>query len=198
MDTDVALALSFGVLGVVLSAVSLLQSQRAQTADHTARRIDRAALRLEAFEGISGSEDMALIQRYKTEHSGTVGGYYAHFRRDGRPDVEVARSKLAKFWKVTIQLYEQKALTDTFFDRRGPWLRWGDRYRQLVEPLDVARYYREGFFEENQAEYDKASNRPRQHRFLQEEWERCKRPHEETADAMVWCVEIEKNLRAQA
>lgn len=111
MDADVAVALAFGIAGVVISAVALLQTRRAnqlsahallqtqqaKTADHEARLIDRAASRLEAFESISGSEDMALIERYRAEHSGEFGGYYAHFRQHSPLIVEVARSKLAKF-----------------------------------------------------------------------------------------------------
>ena len=194
MDADVGVALAFGILGVVLSAISLLQTQLAKTADHTARRIDRAASRLEAFENISGSEDMARIQEYKTQHSGDSGQYYAHFRRECPREIEVARSRLAKFWKLTIQLYEEKALPDNFFDRTGQWLRWGDRYRQLVEPLDVARYYRDGFFEDNQKEYNEAKNRPKQHRFLEEKWKAVKRPDEKVIDGMDWCVKIEQEL----
>ena len=208
MDADVAVALVFGVAGVVISAVALLQTRKAneisklallqteqaKTADHAARLIDRAASRLEAFEGISGSEDMALTQEYKTKHSREPGKYYEHFRLNCPNKIEVARSKLAKFWKVTIQLYEQKALPDNFFER-GQWLRWGDRYRQLVEPLDVARYYRDGFFEDNGVEYDKAGNRPKQHRFLQTKWDDVKRPEEVVIDGMVWCVKIEKEIR---
>lgn len=210
MDADVAVALGFGIAGVAISVVALrqtlkankiselalLHTQQAKIADHTARLIDRAATRLEAFEGISGSEAMALIQEYKAEHDGKFGKYYLHFRRHCPHHIEVARSRLAKFWKVTIQLWEQKALPDGFF-ARGQWLRWGDRYRQLVEPLDVARYYRDGFFEENQVEYDEARNRPKQHRFLQQEWENVKRDDEEVKDGMLWCVEIEKNQRAR-
>lgn len=126
--------------------------------------------------------------------SGHFGKYYTHFRQNCPRDIEVARSRLAKFWKVTIHLYEQGALPERVFTR-GQWLRWGDRYRQLVEPLDVARYYRDGFFVDNQVEYDKAYNRPKQHRFLQKKWEDVKRPEEEMFDGMKWCVEVEQNLR---
>ena len=198
MDADVAVALGLGIVGVMISVVALLETRRANKADYEARKIDRAASRLEAFEGIHGSEDMALIQEYKTKHG--ERGYYEHFRRNFGHDkdiarIEVARSRLAKFWKSTIHLYEQQALPDNFLER-GDWLRWGDRYRQLVEPLDVARYYREGFFDENQKEYDQVKNRPRQYRFLLEKWEQKKDPDEEVKMLMTRFVEIEKTLRA--
>ena len=198
MDADVAVALAFGILGMIFSAISLLQTQHAKTADHKDRRIDRAASRLEAFESISGSEDMVRIQKYKDEHKNDPDGYYWHFRQERPPEIEVARSRLAKFWKLTIQMYKEKALPDDFFNRKGEWLRWGDRYRQLVEPLDVARYYLDGFFEDNQKEYNMATNRPKQHRFLQEKWKLSMRPNERVIDGMDWCVEIEKKLRPPA
>ena len=208
MDSDVAVALWFGIAGVVISTVALfqtrkantlselalLQTEQAKTEDNEARLIDRAASRLEAFESISGSADMALIQKYKTDCSKESDGYYGHFREHNPLEIEVARSRLAKFWKVTIQLYEQKALPGNFFDR-GQWLRWGDRYRQLVEPLDVARYYRDGFFEDNGVEYHKADNRPKQHKFLQSQWEGVMRPDERMEDGMEWCVGIEQGIR---
>ena len=158
MDPDVAVSLAIGIVGVVLSAFALFQTQRAKAAGYRARLIDRAASRLEAFEGVSGSEDMARIPEYKMKQIREPGRYHAHFRQNSPLDIEVARSRLAKFRKVTIHLYEKKAaLSDGVLDR-GQWLRWGDRYRQLVELLDVARYYRDGFFAENHVEYHEADN----------------------------------------
>ena len=113
---------------------------------------------------------MALIQEYKAEHDGKFGGYYGHFRRNCPHGIEVARSRLAKFWTVTIQLYKKIGATGQLFRQMSMAARWGDRYRQLVEPLDVARYYRDGFFADNQVEYDGAGNRPKQHGFLQRNW----------------------------
>ena len=114
MGPDVAVFLVIGIVGVVLSAFALFQTQRAKAADHRARLIDRANSRLEAFEGVSGSEDMARIQEYKMNRIREPGHYYAHFRQNSPLDIEVARSRLAKFWKVTVHLYEQKAVPDGF------------------------------------------------------------------------------------
>lgn len=197
MELEVELALAFGVVGAVLSAIALFQTQYSRSGDHKAQLIDRAASRLEAFENISGSQDMVLIERYKAEHKDDPGGYYAHFRKHNPYDIEVARSRLARFWKITIQLYRDKALPVEFFER-GNWLRWGDRYRQLVEPLDVARYYRDKFFEDNKGvEYDEAKNRPSQHRFLEDRWKNVKQEKEAVIDSMKYCVEQEQALREE-
>lgn len=198
MELEVQFALGFGIVGAIISIMALFQTQYSRKSDHQARLIDRAASRLETFESISGSQDMVTIERYKEKHKKERGGYYKHVRVHNPEEIEVARCKLAKFWKITIQLYSEKALPAEFFER-GNWLRWGDRYRQLVEPLDIARYYRDKFFEANgEVEYEKAKNRPSQHRFLEDRWESVKREEESVLDSMTKYVEMEQRLRAEA
>lgn len=54
-------------------SVALLQMQQAKTADHDALLIDTVTSRLKAFERISGSEGMVLIEQHNTDISSEFG-----------------------------------------------------------------------------------------------------------------------------
>ena len=51
---------------------------------------------------------------------------------------------MAKFWNGAIHPHEHRELPADVFER-GYWLWWGDRYRPLVKPFDVARYNQDDF-----------------------------------------------------
>ncbi|XVF61079.1 hypothetical protein PTKIN_Ptkin08bG0100400 [Pterospermum kingtungense] len=74
-------------------------------------------------------------------------GYYDSFklkggsRREAR--VNLNRHKLAGFWNSVILMLENNKLPHDF-DRRGKWINASQFYKLLVEPLDIADYYRTG------------------------------------------------------
>ncbi|XVE86473.1 hypothetical protein DITRI_Ditri18aG0037000 [Diplodiscus trichospermus] len=75
-------------------------------------------------------------------------GYYDSFklkgssaRREAR--VNLNRHKLAGFWNSVIHMLENNKLPHDF-DTRAKWINASQSYKLLVEPLDIADYYRTG------------------------------------------------------
>lgn len=74
-------------------------------------------------------------------------GYYDSFKmrgaskRDSR--INMNRHKLAGFWNNVIHMLENNLLPHDL-PRRGKWVNASHFYKLLVEPLDIAEYYRTG------------------------------------------------------
>ncbi|GLU21522.1 hypothetical protein SLE2022_376560 [Rubroshorea leprosula] len=74
-------------------------------------------------------------------------GYYDSFKmrgaskRDSR--INMNRHKLAGFWNNVIHMLENNLLPHDL-PRRGKWVNAAHFYKLLVEPLDIAEYYRTG------------------------------------------------------
>lgn len=51
------------------------------------------------------------------------------------------RRELRVFWDVTVGMYAGGELPQSFFER-GVWLTRARTYTELVEPIEVANYYR--------------------------------------------------------
>ncbi|XWS41280.1 hypothetical protein CRYUN_Cryun17cG0067500 [Craigia yunnanensis] len=91
----------------------------------------------------------AEIEWYKTccDEADDQMGYYDSFklkggsRREAR--VNLNRHKLAGFWNSVILMLENNKLPHDF-DRRAKWVNASQFYKLLVEPLDIADYYRTG------------------------------------------------------
>ncbi|KAE8691200.1 PAD4 [Hibiscus syriacus] len=91
----------------------------------------------------------AEIEWYKAFCDGADDqmGYYDSFkrragsRREAR--VNMNRHKLALFWNSVIHMLENNELPHDF-DRRDKWVFASLSYKLLVEPLDIADYYRTG------------------------------------------------------
>ncbi|CAK7354714.1 unnamed protein product [Dovyalis caffra] len=89
----------------------------------------------------------AEIEWYKAlcDRSDDQLGYYDTFKqreaskRDSR--INLNRHKLARFWDNVINLIESNRLPHDFH-RRGKWVNASQFYMLLVEPLDIAEYYR--------------------------------------------------------
>ncbi|XP_059656305.1 lipase-like PAD4 [Cornus florida] len=91
----------------------------------------------------------AQIEWYKAtcDDSRDQMGYYDTFKQRGasRRDskVNMNRIKLAQFWTVLIEMLESNALPYDFH-KREKWVYASQSYKLLVEPLDIAEYYRSG------------------------------------------------------
>ncbi|XP_022750893.1 lipase-like PAD4 isoform X2 [Durio zibethinus] len=91
----------------------------------------------------------AEIEWYKAccDEADDQMGYYDSFklkggsRRENR--VNLNRHKLAAFWNSVIHMLEHNKLPHDF-DRRAKWINASQFYKLLVEPLDIADYYRTG------------------------------------------------------
>ncbi|KAL4379677.1 hypothetical protein GQ457_02G010120 [Hibiscus cannabinus] len=77
-------------------------------------------------------------------------GYYDSFKRKAsrrEARVNMNRHKLASFWNSVIHMLENNELPHDF-DRRDKWVFASLSYKLLVEPLDIADYYRTGMHRE--------------------------------------------------
>ncbi|KAG5224326.1 senescence-associated carboxylesterase [Salix suchowensis] len=86
-------------------------------------------------------------------------GYYDCYKNLlGNSDREVTRLKkfLTNYWKSFVEGVERKPKKEGAFIR-GTWLYSGRNYRRMVEPLDIAEYYRDSDKREDDAEKLKSS-----------------------------------------
>uniref|UniRef100_A0A0D6QX10 Fungal lipase-like domain-containing protein n=1 Tax=Araucaria cunninghamii TaxID=56994 RepID=A0A0D6QX10_ARACU len=94
-------------------------------------------------------------------------GYYDAFKSQRNEDdfqANVKRLKLASFWDRIVEMVENHKLPDDF-QCREKWIKAGTEYRLLVEPLDIANYYRLGKHEDSG--HYLTSARPRRYSMLQ-------------------------------
>ncbi|KAJ8769120.1 hypothetical protein K2173_000895 [Erythroxylum novogranatense] len=91
----------------------------------------------------------AEIEWYKAlcDQSDDQMGYYDSFkqRRASKREfkVNMNRHKLATFWDHVIHMMESNRLPHDF-EKRNKWVNASQFYKLLVEPLDIAEYYRTG------------------------------------------------------
>ncbi|MCE5166061.1 Lipase-like pad4 [Datura stramonium] len=91
----------------------------------------------------------AQIEWYKAscDNSGDQMGYYDSFKQRGASKrdfkVYLNRIKLAQFWDSLIDKLEANELPYDFH-KRAKWVNAAQFYKLLVEPLDIAEYYRSG------------------------------------------------------
>lgn len=91
----------------------------------------------------------AQIEWYKTScnESDNQMGYYDSFKRRQASkrdnQVNLFRIKLARFWDNVISKIDNNELPHDFHKRRK-WVNAAHFYQLLVEPLDIAEYYRSG------------------------------------------------------
>ncbi|KAG1369952.1 lipase-like PAD4 [Cocos nucifera] len=86
----------------------------------------------------------AQIEWYKASCDDDMG-YYDSFKlrkfpkKDSRTNMN--RHRLAKFWDDLIDMLQKNQLPHDFH-KRGKWVNAAQFYKLLVEPLDIAEYYR--------------------------------------------------------
>lgn len=84
------------------------------------------------------------LQAYKTRCEARQINYYDAFKiQKGDEDFKanVNRLKLAGMWDEVIEMVKRDELPDGF-ESCEEWVESGTKYRRLVEPLDIANYYR--------------------------------------------------------
>ena len=69
--------------------------------------------------------------------------YYDSFKKQDKKDIDANfhRAKLAEFWDELISMWKRNELPSDF-QTQNKWINAGTAYRRLVEPLDIAYYYR--------------------------------------------------------
>ncbi|XP_075662124.1 protein EDS1-like [Castanea sativa] len=108
-------------------------------------------------------------------------------------DANVKRLELAGIWDEIIEMLKRYELPDAF-EGQNDWIVLGTRYRRLVEPLDIANYYRHLKNEDTGAYMDRG--RPKRYKFTQRWFENAKRmPAESSWESCFWAKVEELRIK---
>ncbi|MED6135463.1 defense response [Stylosanthes scabra] len=125
-------------------------------------------------------------------------GYYDAFKvhKDERDfNANVKRLELAGVWDEIMEMLKRYELPDEF-ESKGEWIERGTSYRALVEPLDVANYYRH-FKDKDGGPYLDRGSRPKRYRYIQRWLEHGEkiRSEEDYSESCFWAEleELRKN-----
>eukprot|EP00253_Pinus_taeda_P034624 PITA_34624 len=95
-----------------------------------------------AFELSEKQSIMAELEWYKERCEKEDGiTYYDSFRKRNDIDANLCRERLSGFWDNIIEMWKRNELPSDF-QSQNKWINAGTAYRRLVEPLDIAHYYR--------------------------------------------------------
>lgn len=131
------------------------------------------------------------IERYKNFESHKVG-YYDAFKRQENPEdfkANVKRLELAGIWDEIIELLKGYKLPDQF-EGQVKWIELGTQYRRLVEPLDIANYYRH-LKNEDTGPY-MTKGRPKRYRYPQQWIEHANRMEKASSSESCFWAEVEE------
>ncbi|KNA15078.1 hypothetical protein SOVF_101500 [Spinacia oleracea] len=85
-----------------------------------------------------------MLERYQASCEVRKIGYYDAFKMQKHTEDfqnNIRRLELAGIWDEIIEMLKRNELPDEF-EGQKEWIEIGTRYRRLVEPLDIANYYR--------------------------------------------------------
>ncbi|KAK7354108.1 hypothetical protein VNO80_19566 [Phaseolus coccineus] len=170
-----------------------------------ARLCLRAAAELEARKCENEkklNEKRSFIEQKLTKDLGEYREMWAH-RRVGFYDgfsehkkaedfkANVTRLEIAGVWDEIIEKLRSYELPDEF-EAKKEWINLGTRCRELVEPLDIANYYRHGRHYEDDASSYMVKGRPKRYRYPQRWLEHAeRRPQQPTSTSCFW-AEVEE------
>jgi len=120
------------------------------------------------------------LEKYRSHCVISGIGYYDAFKIKQRRELDfkanLHRLELAGCWdKIKQMIWVSQDSVDKFiyknelpddFQCREEWIRLGTHYRLIVEPLDIANYYRLGYNEDSTGHY-LVNGRPRRYKILQ-------------------------------
>lgn len=113
----------------------------------------------------------AQIEWYKSYCDEEGTSYYDSFKLRRNPKregaVNIARLKLGNFWDRVITMIDNNQLPHDF-QKRAKWVNASQFYKLLVEPLDIADYYRSG--KHKSGGHYMAHGRPRRYRVFDKWW----------------------------
>ncbi|PRQ16036.1 putative carboxylesterase [Rosa chinensis] len=165
-----------------LRAAGELEKQKQKNRE----QIDRKKAEME--EGMKGLEE------YRTFNAQKVG-YYDAFKKQNEKrdfDANVRRLVLAGIWDEIIEMLKRYDLPDEF-EGEDNWIELGTKFRRLVEPLDIANYYRHAKNEDTGAYMIKG--RPRRYRYPQRWLEKKVGLERDTCGESCFWAEVEELLK---
>ncbi|KAL3835146.1 hypothetical protein ACJIZ3_009882 [Penstemon smallii] len=140
-------------------------------------------------------EALQKIQEYRTNCEIRKIGYYDAFKiQRGESDfnANITRLELAGTWDKIMEMIRRYELPDGFEGRRE-WIELGTVFRRLLEPLDIANYYRHLKNEDTGPYMVKA--RPKRYRFTQKWLEHAEGTHVGSRSETTFWAEVEELRR---
>ncbi|OMP09284.1 Lipase, class 3 [Corchorus olitorius] len=137
-------------------------------------------------------DGLAMLEEYKTKSAVCNVGYYDAFKISKDEDdfkANVKRLELTGIWDEIVEMLNKNELPEGFESQRE-WVELATRYRRIVEPLDVANYYRHAKNEDTGPYMDKG--RPKRYRYTQRWREHALRmPIGSSSESCFW-AEVEE------
>lgn len=124
-----------------------LQSERARLCLRAAEELEKQKLENQATMNNKKKDiedGIKKLEAYKSKCALHKVGYYDAFKISNDKEdfhANVARLELAGIWDEIIEMLKRHELPDGF-EGQKEWIDLGTRYRRIVEPLDIANYYR--------------------------------------------------------
>ncbi|KAL6655635.1 hypothetical protein ACP70R_006461 [Stipagrostis hirtigluma subsp. patula] len=151
------------------------QRQRNQTKiDDNCRKIQEALKSLNDYKRTCELYGVSYYDSFKLQRE--VHDFNANVRR----------LELAGLWDEIVEMLRRRELPDGF-EAREEWVRLGTLYRRLVEPLDIANYYRHSKNEDTGSYLSKG--RPRRYKYTQKWQEQLQRiPFGSSLESCFWAM----------
>ena len=113
--------------------------------------------------------ELKMLRKYKENAQISRLGYYDSFKLQNEDDdfhANVRRLELAGIWDEIKEMLKEFELPDDF-EKKPEIIDLGTEYRRLVEPLDIANFYRHSKDKETGAYVMGEGPRPKRYRFIQ-------------------------------
>nr|XP_043609496.1 protein EDS1L-like [Erigeron canadensis] len=123
-------------------------------------------------------------------------GYYDAFKiQKGNEDfnANVKRLELAGIWDEIVEMLKRYELPDAF-ESRDEWIKLGTKFRKLVEPLDIANYYRHSK-DEDTGTYLRDGGRPKRYKYTQRWREHAEKLKEGSSSETTFWAKVEEMRR---
>lgn len=133
-----------------------------------------------------------MLERYRELCEVRKVGYYDAFKMQNHTEDfnnNIRRLELAGIWDEIIEMLKRNELPDEF-EGQKEWIEIGTRYRRLVEPLDIANYYRHLKNEDTGSYMGKG--RPSRYRYVQQWREHVEKMEAETVPDSCFWAEVEE------
>ena len=169
------------------------QSERASLCLRAAEALEKQKLRNQnTIDGkqIDIEKCLGDLEKYKSTCAHKAGYYDAFKSSDQKEDfhANVNRLELAGIWDEIIEMLKRHELPDEF-EGQKKWIDLGTRYRRIVEPLDIANYYRHLKNEDTGSYMGKG--RPRRYKCTQKWREHAEKLRDEFPGSCFW-AEVEE------
>ncbi|KAI4319108.1 hypothetical protein MLD38_032749 [Melastoma candidum] len=138
---------------------------------------------------------LAALKDYRQKSKTGKMCYYDAFRaQKGESDFEanIKRLELAGLWDEVVEMLKRHELPDRF-ESEKEWMELATTYKRLVEPLDIANYYRHLKNEDTGPYMEKG--RPRRYRYTQRWREHLEQlPRGSSGESCFWAEVEEINI----